>query len=252
MMGVYENTGVTMAGDVPPVMTGMGMSAAFAPSRFKTVDKVKKPYRRSRMVSGIIGRLKEDEDEQEKGVIPGDAKEVDSLVTSVSAVSVETPVMPDPDKPASMLKPGEPLISPAAALVAPDVTPDSLKPLDPSQVPGADKGTPPEAMPAPSLPSEARYSPTEPGAALDMVLGRTAPANMPAYASSGPALQAGGTMPVESMLPGIPSPSTFASSAATAVPLSEAALMRSQGAGMPEHIAANGDAVLSAFRRFSH
>ena len=241
MMGVGESTGFTGAGDVPPVMAGLG-SMATKPRPTKTDDKPKKPSIRSRVVSGIIGRIKEDED----GVIPNDAREVDSLVTSVSAVAAETPNLPNQDKPTSIHNASEPLISPAAALVAPDVTPDALKPLDPSQVPGADLGSAPKPRQEPP-PVQPRPSPTEPSSALDMILGKTAPANISAPTPSGPALQAGGSMPVESMLPGIISPA----SASSGVPLSEASLLASQGAGMPEHKSTGGEAILSAFRRFS-
>lgn len=247
MMGLGETSGVTTAGDIPPVMTGMS-SALVAPR--PVGDKKPKKSVRSKVVSGIIGRIKEDEDE---GVIPDDAKEVDSLVTSVSVVATETPNLPDQDKPTTVHKPGEkePLISPAAALVAPDVTPDALKPLDPSQVPGADLGHAP--VPRQEPPPSVTPTSTPPSSAvnpLEVILGKTAPASTPAAPASGPTLQAGGVMPVESVLPGIVSPAAVAATTA-ATPINEAALMASQGAGMPEHQTGNSAAVMSAFRRFS-
>ena len=227
-------------------MTGMGMGSTLAspPSDGKKLKK----SNRSRVVSGIIGRIKEDD---EGTVIPNDAQEVDSLVTSVSVVAAETPNLPDQNKPTTVHKPGdkEPLISPAAALVAPDVTPDALKPLDPSQIPGADLGRAPVSQQEPPLyptPSSTQTAVNP----LDVILGKTAPASTPAAPSSGPTLQAGGAMPVESVLPGITSPASFAASTVVA-PINEAVLVSSQGAGMPEHRLGNPEAVMSAFRRFS-
>ena len=220
-------TATTMAGDVAPVMAAPPglVNPATAARRKLPTDPKKKKDMRSRMAQRLIG-----EDSRDGYVIPDDAKEVDQLeVTGDGLTTIKTPNLPG-EKPKNPYSGEEPLILPAASLVAPDVTPEALYPLDPSQIPGADAGKAPEATPVaqPMTPPAFRAaSPSNPSSsaspAIDVVLGKTAqPGATPA-----PPLES-----LMSRLPGVPSPAALA--AFESVPVSGDA-MAGQGQPMPEH-----------------
>jgi hypothetical protein len=203
-------------------------------NRQKTpTDPKKRKNMRSRMAQRLIG-----EDSRDGYVIPDDAKEVDSLeVTGDGLTTVKTPTLPG-EKPKNPYSGEEPLILPAASLVAPDVTPEALYPLDASQIPGGDAGKAPAAAPVakpvmpPSMgaPAPSPAAPASSSPALDVVLGKTAQqGSLPAP-------------PLESLmasLPGVPSPAALAASE-TPVPQGEALLAKGQG--MPEHKSTSGGA----------
>ena len=223
-----------MAGDVPPVMAGTPamVNPATAAKRKVPTDPKKRKDMRSRMAQRLIG-----EDSRDGYVIPDDAKEVDSLeVTGDGLTTVKTPTLPG-EKPKNPYSGEEPLILPAASLVAPDVTPEALYPLDASQIPGGDAGKAPSAAPVaqpvtpPAFGAPApSTAPAASSPALDVVLGKTAqPGAAPAA-------------PLESLmsrLPGVPSPAALAASEG-AVPQGEALL--GQGQTMPEHKHSAGSA----------
>ena len=227
-------TEMTTAGDVPPVMAappGLG-NPALSAKRKITTDPKKKKDMRSRMAQRLIG-----EDSRDGYVIPDDAKEVDQLeVTGDGLTTIKTPNLPG-EKPKNPYSGEEPLILPAASLVAPDVTPEALYPLDPSQIPGADAGKAPEAAPAAqpmTPPAFGAAPPSQPSSssspAIDVVLGKTAqPGATPA-----PPLES-----LMSRLPGVPSPATLAASESTPVP---GAALAGQGQPMPEHKSTSGGA----------
>jgi hypothetical protein len=232
-------TETTTAGDVPPVMAAPpGLVNPALAAKRKIPTGTKKKDMRGRMASRLIG-----EDSRDGFVIPDDAKEVDSMeVTGDGLTNIKTPTLPG-DKPKNPYSGEEPLILPAASLVAPDVTPEALYPLDPSQLPGSDAGkspesapTSPSAMPSPIAGASPRF-PGMPGAqttsaALDVVLGK------------------GPGMAPESMLsrlPGIPAPGQVAAMEAS-VPAGEATL--SQGQPMPEHKTVEPARVMDAFSQF--
>lgn len=230
-------TEMTTVGDVAPVECGAPVLAnpATAAKRKMPADKKKKDMR-GRMASRLIG-----EDSRDGFVIPDNAKEVDTLEVNGDGLStIKTPVIPG-EKPKNPYSGDEPLILPAASLVAPDVTPEALYPLDPSQLPGADAGKSPESTPM----QPAATPPPSPGAAplpsspagspaIDVVLGKTT----------------GGEPSLESILarmPGIPSPASVAALESNA-PSGEAALAK--GAPMPEH-KGSADGAWKAFLKLS-
>lgn len=172
-VSLQEFTGCT---SVPAVEGVAGAPALITPlynnRRFdsdKTRDKRKfkppgiVPKMRDNVVSGILGKRKVSESDEyarsadERFVIPDDATPLKTVQTGMQS-------KPEPES--SNTSAREELISPSAALVAPDTTPDALVPLDPSQVPPMKTGAAPpvSASPVP-----------EPPGVLDVVLGREEP-----------------------------------------------------------------------------
>jgi hypothetical protein len=226
-------TETTMAGDVAPVMASPPglVNPALAARRKIPTDPKKKKDMRSRMAQRLIG-----EDSRDGYVIPDDAKEVDQLeVTGDGLTTIKTPNLPG-EKPKNPYSGEEPLILPAASLVAPDVTPEALYPLDPSQIPGADAGKAPEASPVaqpmtpPAFGAAPPSQPSSSSPAIDVVLGKTAQSG----AAPAPPLES-----LMSKLPGVPSPAALALSEST--PVSGEALS-GQGQPMPEHKSTSGGA----------
>jgi len=94
-----------------------------------------------RAAAAIMGMAESDDDES---IIPDDATGVDSLAAE-GGIKMDREAEEqdrEPDQPASPVGGGEgnedeesDLIPPRAALVAPDVTPHTLEPIDPSEVP---------------------------------------------------------------------------------------------------------------------
>lgn len=122
-----------------------------------------------RMIAAIMG-MAEDQDDDES-VIPDDAEELKNVMgpsgIKMDGDAVENDREPDdPNVPSYGDGDKEQLMSPAVALVAPDVTPDALKPLDPSQVPQ------PAAPAAPAAPPPSPAPAVEPDAALRVLLGK--------------------------------------------------------------------------------
>lgn len=239
---------MTTTGDVAPVMAGAATLsnplATAARRRIPTVSADKQKKLRSRVAAGMIGQLKEDS--RDGYVIPDDAKEVTTMDVSSDAL----PHLKNPEIPVEKIKNPysgeEPLILPAASLVAPDVTPEAIYPLDPSQIPGGDKGQLPHAG-LPGSVSPAAHSP-----AIEVVLGKTQPQSQSAAAPGGPIATPTPSMSTESALsrlPGIPSPASIAEAAAAAAAPTGADALR-QNSPMPEHVASDGRGVMSAFSRF--
>ena len=251
LIGKKNLSEMTTAGDVAPVMTGAPIlsnpSATAAQRRIPTEKPDKQRKLRNRVAAGIVGQVKEDS--RDGFVIPDDAKEVTKLeLAGDGLTAVKTPDVPG-QKIKNPYSGEEPLILPAASLVAPDVTPEAIFPLDPSQLPGGDRGQPPAAAPAqtqrPVLPGHS-VPPPEPNAVVDLMLGRP---NTPQQAAPPmePAMSAESAL---SRLPGVPSP--------TAVALEETAGQSSvvlaaeqPGTPMPEHKEGNSRAIMDAFRRFA-
>lgn len=126
-----------------------------------------------RTAAALLGLGEADEDDA--SIIPDDAEEVKN-VAGPSGIRVDAEAVekdreaPDPDTPSEV--PGseeDGLLSPRDALVAPDVTPHALEPLDASDVPHA-KGQPqaPEGqVPRFTRPAHNDVNP------MDVLLGRT-------------------------------------------------------------------------------
>lgn len=82
---------------------------------------------------------------KENSVIPSSAEPFQSVVTTAELVDNPSRVKDS--------SPSEPLIEPVTALIAPDATPNSLRPLSPSLVPDPVTSNVPK-MPQPSGPAE--------------------------------------------------------------------------------------------------
>ncbi len=226
--------------DVPPVMAARPRTPTAArrvPPQDKEEEELKKKAaqaRSSSVVAGILGMSESDEE----GIIPPEAKPFDTYYTQQIPGMKEAPKLDAaaPAEPTTANSNGEQLIPPTAALVAPDVTPNVLALIDPSQVP---------APPAPPVPpvSQAPVAPP-PGAAppqpaLDTILGRQNPA---AEVQPPP-----GTM--ESFQAAI---TPAASPVVAKIKIAEALTPASAGGGeMPAHQEGDGKAVYSAFRQFN-
>ena len=234
---------MTSTGDVAPVMTGAPVisnpSATGAKRRIPTENPDRQKKLRNRMAAGITGQLKEDS--RDGYVIPDDAKEVTKLeVAGDGMTAVKSPEVPG-QKIKNPYSGEEPLILPAASLVAPDVTPEAIYPLDPSQIPGGDRGQAPSNAPANRYPMGA----SRPGAAnpvVDLMLGKT-----PGAAT--PPAQPMSTESALSRLPGIPSPSAVALEETMGMNETLAAAQQ-PGIPMPEHKDGNPRALMDAFSRF--
>lgn len=236
----------TTTGDIAPVETGAPLlsnpSATGAKRRIPTMKPNDKKKLRNRMVDRLVG-IKEDRD---GSVIPDDAKEVQTIEKSDHGLNLDTPEIPG-QKIRNPYSGEEPLILPAASLVAPDVTPEGLFPLDPSQLPGADQGKAPQgpAATAPATPGAAGGD-----AALKVLLGK--PAAPAASGIAGPTPDLATTsdkMSTESvnLPPGIPSPAQVAAADA---PVASGNALLATNQPMPDHEQADIKGVMEAYSRF--
>lgn len=191
----------------------------------------------------IIGEAEGEDDGSGEPIIPTDAKEID----------VDVEVNPDAEGDEPQDDPGE-LINPSAALVAPDVTPDAMKPLDPSMVP------PPKHDPAVGVvlgqtPGQAQF-PAQPGQSVPQAPPPPTPPSPSVNPSSpmesiswkmmtGSSTPGATIMERTSALPGIPPISALGESQA---PTGDAVL--ATGAPMPAPEAPQPGRVIDAFRRF--
>ena len=153
--------------------------------RAKSTRERTRPDIHRRTAAAMLGLGEAAADDDDEAIIPADAEEVQNL-TGPSGIRLddepsEKDKEPDePDHPTSI--PGgeeDQLLSPRDALVAPDVTPQALEPLDASDVPQAPQaGTPPKFVPSQQ---QMRPSDVNP---MDVLLGRTS--NRPARPEAPP------------------------------------------------------------------
>lgn len=250
---------VTTTGDVAPVMTGGGMNGR--PKRPGLAKKEKDRSRRA--VAGVLGAIGEaaeedeyeDSTEQRQGVIPANAEELEDGRSDPSGLRLKKPEFKksNPDSPKDDR---ETLMSPKAALVAPDVTPDSMTEIDPSEVPGGEGETfkapdvtiePPAAGP---VPADIGAPVPEPGqdrftTAMDTLLGKSRKPSPPEQAA--PAAPAQPAM--ESKQPSISPEAAAAMFAAPVEGVSGDALLR-QNQPMPDPKVGDGKKVYESYRRF--
>lgn len=256
----------TMAGDVPSVLGNAPATTALQNgdssekrNKRRKEDSKKKKRLHNAVVDGIIGHgIKEN-------LFPEDAKVVDTQDASNNALSLDDYEEPSSEVSDPYKGDVEPLIDPTVALVAPDVTPNALKPVDPSSVPGASQGAPPEekvsepeaapepmpteppaapasaapeAAPATTEPAPAPTSPPRNAAmsAMDTILGRRRAAESAPQPAQAPITESAAL----SHLPGIaPAPGPAASINPMAT-----------GTGMPDPHQGDGKKILEAARRF--
>lgn len=209
--------------DSPPVQAARSKPASPArrlPPEDEEAKKLRNAAARSRsVVASIIGTVAESDSE---AIIPDDAKRVDPFNTGQIPGMKEQPNLNagSPAEPTTLAH-GEELIPPTAALVAPDVTPDIFKLIDPSAVPA-----PPRPSAPPGMPTVTPGAPPATGA-MDTILGR----------------EAGIT--AESFMHTISPMEVKAKAAASLVPASAG------GSSMPEHVQGDGKTIFSTFRRFA-
>ena len=126
-----------------------------------------------RTAAALLGLGEADEDEDES-IIPADAEDVHNI-TGPSGIRVDDKAVkkdqeaPEPDHPSEVPGSGEDsLLSPRDALVAPDVTPQAMEPIDASEVPHAKGQQSPEGQ----VPRFIR-APQREVNPMDVFLGRT-------------------------------------------------------------------------------
>jgi hypothetical protein len=178
----------------------------------------------SSMISRVLG-------EASGEVIPQDAEELDAgnatITTKLRDVKdvVQEPSYPSGEK--------EKYLTPYAALTAPDATPDSMKPLDPSDVPGSLEGREFKTSDLSQHPgSQEQVMPQPTANAMDVLLGRRGPG-------------AAAAKPGEDL-----STPVMTEEAAARVFMASAP-EELVGKQMPEHKAGTGTEILSAFRRIN-
>lgn len=214
-----------MSSDIAPVMTGATVvsnpNATSARRKIPTsVDRSK----RRRPVDDI----KEDRDGH---VIPSDAEDLQSFDMQDYGMELEKPALPD-RKIKNPYSGDEPLIQPSASLVAPDITPEAVQMIDPSQLPGADRGSAPTSGYS-SQP--AGQSPT-----LDLLTGHQPNQGGGQMSYREPMMSAESAL---SRLPGIPAPG------ADIAPTGQPTLNPNQP--MPDHVPNDGGkSILETFSRF--
>lgn len=240
----------TTTADIAPVMVGGGPGAKRPGLVKKKGDEKDKQRRRS--ISGVLGVLGESEEEEyeksqpEEAVIPKNAEEMEDGRTDPSGLNLKEPKFTKkaPDSP----KDGtEQLMSPKAALVAPDVTPDSMVEIDPSEVPGpsseetfrvSDTAAPPPPPPEPDPIAAPGTQQDTFTTAMDALLGRSrSPQPVPT--------PGGRPVPPPAMESAPVSPE-----AAAAMFTSQVGDPLKQGVPMPDPKVGDGKAVCEAFRRF--
>lgn len=227
------------------------------------LTKKKDGDNRRRAIAGVLGATMEaaEEDEYEEtteereGVIPKNAEEMEDGRSDPSGLRLKTPEFKkaNPDSPKDEK---ETLMSPKAALVAPDVTPNSMTEIDPSEVPGGEgetfrapevtnTPTPPGPLPpdigAPAAPTPGQDTFTT---AMDTLLGKSrkpAADTAPGRAAPPPAM--------ESKAPPISEEAAAAMFAAPVEGVSGDALLR-QNQPMPDPKIGDGKRVFESFRRF--
>lgn len=248
-------TEVTMSGDVPPMMAAP--SSRFS-RRSKLSQEEDKKKRRASMVSGVIGMQSESEEKDyvksgsdDEGVIPQNAEEIEPGEHDASGLHLKAPKFKkdDPDEPTGE---EEKLMSPRSALVAPDVTPDSMTEIDPSEVPGK-RSTSFKALdlfkePEPPLAAGPVGGSDQFTSTMDTLLGHNR--------SSGYPGGAGGRTP-PSPAPASMGESRQPISAEAASAMFEDGIGEGsggdplkQGVPMPDHTPGDGKKICEAFRKF--
>lgn len=217
--------------DVPPVMAARTRPATMV-RRESPKDteskKLRDKARQSSVVASIIGMAESDEE----AIIPDDAKRIDPYASDQIPGLKQSPDLNNdaPASPALSNAHGEELIPPTAALVAPDVTPDVFKMVDPSQVPAPPKPT----NFAPGAPTVTPGPPGD-GGALDTIMGRnTQPA--PAMPNGMPPITA------ESFMQSMNPLEIKAKAAGSLIPASAG------GSSMPEHKQGDGRTIFNVVR----
>lgn len=193
--------------------------------------------------------------EGDEAVIPDEAEEMDDSGLSVLPKQLK-PIKDIVQEPSHPSGEREKLITPYAALTAPDATPEAMTPLDPSKVPGSTAQTftaaELETADGASAPEGTPVAPEEgPGVdkamrAMDVLLGRI---RTGAPASDRDQAEKMGAITTEAQAYAALKVESPAELTGNAVAAAQAALV--PRAGMPEPVAANLQAICEAFRKFN-
>ena len=181
-----------------------------------------------RTAAAIMGMAEGDD-----SIIPDDAEETDQ-VAGPAGFKIDTGASEREQEPTAPMTPdGEggdspELIQPKAALVAPDVTPHTLEPIDPSEVPAPKK--PEASVNAPPAPPEAQGQAVNP---LDVLLGRKTNQAAP---------------PPENVVTAESAQATVNTILKTGVPSD----VLQRGKEMPPPTPADPSKIMEAFSKFSH
>jgi len=190
-------------------------------------EKLKKNAARQRSVVASIMGMTESDDE---GIIPDDAERVDTLTGGEHIPGIRSDSLPRPEGPAEPRVTtnvgGEELIQPTAALVAPDITPNVMQPIDPSQVPAP----PQRPVPPPSVAAAQQMGAEDARNVMNTILGRQ---NVQPHAATAESVVAAMTHPV-----------------VIQEKVGEAMTSAEAGASMPRHQEGDGRTVYNAFRPF--
>lgn len=156
----------TTTGDIAPVMANVPTWQHI--KRKKDAEGRKK---KSSEVAKVVGEAQEEEE-----VIPADAEGAEEGDFNASQGVYVSKPKEQPKAPEQPTSDEEKLLTPAAALVAPDVTPDSMTEIDPSKVPGRSGGQSFRASDLNAPPQQPGAQPgerTDPGVSqMDILLGR--------------------------------------------------------------------------------
>jgi hypothetical protein len=206
--------------------------------------------RRASTMRAVLGESQED-----GAVIPDDAEELKGAAIDPSGLNLRDTEEIEPKKKVDAPKDDtERLLTPRAALVAPDVTPESMTEIDPSLVPGHSSSTSFRASDVESEPSTGVRGPASPGAAhqseiaMNILMGRQKPSQgtQPAGHNTRPAETA-----YESAPPVMPQVQPISESAAEAMFSAGQVDVLKQNQPMPDHKQGDGQPIFSAFRRFN-
>lgn len=112
---------------------------------------------------------------EEEEIFPKNAQEIENTEGTPGSMAGIAPIKDFIAEPTDPYSNGEKVYSPATALVAPDVTPNATKPLDPSKMPGVHYGTFNSSQTEPAVPAAvpaAAPDAAAPPNAMEILLGR--------------------------------------------------------------------------------
>lgn len=251
VLGRRPVTETTTASAIPVVAT-VPSSRQTVRSRPQDEEEKRKAARRASSVRAVLG-----EAEDTEPVIPEDAEELEGAAIDPSGLNLKDAEEIEPKKKVEQPKDDtERLLTPRAALVAPDVTPESMTEIDPSLVPGRSSTSSFRASDVESEAAPGVRGPASSGAshqseiAMNILMGRQKPSQgtQPVGHNTRPAETAYESAPVA---PPMPYVEPISESAANAMFSAGQADVLKQNQPMPDHQAGDGRAIYSAFRRFS-
>lgn len=219
----------------PAVREDVPVPVGAAPSKPTFRDRLRQRRLRNAKTATLRRALGEAESaEDSDSLIPKDAQTVDDF--SMPGQRPQRPVRDVVLEPRDPYGEKEQLMTPASALVAPDCTPEALRPLPPS---GA--GNPSGRFRAQDAARDA--GPATSGSALDVVLDRAQP---PLQQTPDVPV----TMEAAYRMLGVSAPGAQSDGSALAGGSVAGSQLLAEGRPMPDHKASDGRAICDVFRRF--